>query len=74
MASLSAIQTILLHQKTTINSDLSRQLIQKLNILGTYLNSIQNAKTTIEKSQRLIDIVGMNNYQNTSQYESYDEL
>jgi tetratricopeptide (TPR) repeat protein len=68
MASLNAIQTILQQQHIDIKSDLSKQLIQKVNILGSYLNSLQNAVSTIKKSQRLIDITGIRNYQNKNQY------
>lgn len=40
MASLNAIQSLLQHNHVDIKSDLSKQLILKVNILGTYLNSL----------------------------------
>jgi preprotein translocase subunit SecA len=67
MASLNAIQAILA-QNNSFNSDLSRQLIQKTNILGSYLNSIQNSISVIKKSQRLIDIRGIKTYQRENEY------
>jgi hypothetical protein len=63
------MQTILQYQNADIKSDLSKQLIQKVNILGSYANSLQNAKSIIRKSQRLIDIIGIRNYQNTTPNE-----
>ncbi|EAS05901.2 helicase carboxy-terminal domain protein (macronuclear) [Tetrahymena thermophila SB210] len=68
MASLNAIQCILQQNNTDIKSDLSKQLIQKANILGTYSSSLQNAVSTIKKSQRLINITGIRNYQNEDEY------
>jgi len=40
MASLSAIQSLLQQNRVDIRSDLFKQLIQKVNILGTYSNSL----------------------------------
>ena len=68
MASLNAMQSILQQNHTDIKSDLSKQLIQKVNILGSYSSSLQNAVSTIKKSQRLIDITGIRNYQNKDEY------
>jgi hypothetical protein len=57
MASLNAIQALLQQNNIDITSDLSKQLIQKVNILGSYSNSLQSALFRIKKSQRLIDII-----------------
>lgn len=56
MASLNAVQALLQQCNKDIKSDLSKQLNQKVNILGSYLNSLQTAVSTITKSQRLINI------------------
>ena len=56
MVSLNAILAILQQSKVDLNTDLSKQIILKVNILGTYFNSIQTTSITINKSQRLIDV------------------
>jgi hypothetical protein len=53
------MQAILQQNKTNLKTDLSKQLIQKVNILGSYINSLQNSVSVITKSQRLIDIIGI---------------
>jgi hypothetical protein len=58
------MQIVLQRNNIDIKSDLSKQLIQKINILGSYLNSLQNMISVIKKSQRLIDIFSIRNYQN----------
>jgi hypothetical protein len=73
MVSLLAIQTILQQKHSYNGGDLSKQLIQKANILTSYSNSIQNAILCIRKSKRLIDIVGIKKYQNTTYNESSAE-
>lgn len=40
MASLNALQLVLQQLHIDIKSDLSKQLIQKINILGSYSNSV----------------------------------
>jgi hypothetical protein len=40
MASLNAMQSILQQNHPDIKSDLSKQLIQKINILGSYSNNL----------------------------------
>jgi hypothetical protein len=57
MASLYAIQALLQHNNIDFKSDLSQQLVKKVNILGSYSNSLQSAVYTIKKSLRLIDII-----------------
>ncbi|CAF4022221.1 unnamed protein product, partial [Rotaria sordida] len=54
MAVLTSIQTLLQQRCPNINTALSKQLIQKINILGTYCNSLENVVTVVRKSQRLI--------------------
>ncbi|CAF4179071.1 unnamed protein product, partial [Rotaria magnacalcarata] len=54
MAVLTSIQTLLQQRCSNINTALSKQLIQKVNILGTYCNSLENVVTVVRKSQRLI--------------------
>ena len=73
MASLNAVQVILQQQPhADINSDLSKQLVQKINILGSYVNNIQNIIYVIKKSQRLIDVVAIKVYQNSFQFKFSD--
>jgi hypothetical protein len=57
MASLNAIQALLQHNNIDIKSDLYQQLVKKVNILGSYSNSLQSSVYTIKKSLRLIDII-----------------
>ncbi|CAF3995055.1 unnamed protein product, partial [Rotaria sordida] len=57
MALLTSIQTLLQKRSSfNINSPLSKQLVQKLNILGSYCNSLENFVNVIRKSRRLIQI------------------
>lgn len=48
------------------SSDLSKQLIQKMNILGSYMNSIEANVDSIKRAQRRVDIIGLKTYQNTN--------
>ena len=68
MASLNAVLVLSQKDNTNLKTDLSKQLIQKLNILGSYANGLQNVVTIIKKSQRLIDIKGVTQYQNSFKY------
>ncbi|EAR95365.2 helicase carboxy-terminal domain protein (macronuclear) [Tetrahymena thermophila SB210] len=68
MALLNSMQFILQQSQADIKNDLSKQLIQKIQILDSYSNSLQNAVSTIKKSQRLIDITCIRNYQDKKQY------
>ncbi|CAF4827674.1 unnamed protein product, partial [Rotaria socialis] len=54
MAVLTSIQTLLQHRCSNMNTALSKQLIQKINILGTYCNSLENVVTVVRKSQRSV--------------------
>ncbi|CAF3851124.1 unnamed protein product [Rotaria sp. Silwood1] len=56
MALLTSIQTLLQKRSFNMNSPLSKQLIQKINILGSYCNSLENVVNVIRKSRRLIQI------------------
>ncbi|CAF4381932.1 unnamed protein product, partial [Rotaria magnacalcarata] len=62
MAVLTSIQTLLQQRCPNINTALSKQLIQKVNILGTYCNSLENIVTVVRKSQRLIQIKAIIDY------------
>ena len=55
-AALMSIQTLLQERCHSINTALSKQLMQKNNILCSYKDSLENAVTVIKKSQRLIQI------------------
>lgn len=74
---MAAINSMLfIHQQNHFDfkSDLSKQLIQKTNILGSYSNSLESAISTIKKSQRLIDITGVKHYQKDQQYDQSEEF
>ena len=57
-ASLLAQETLFSQQANSHTNDLSKKLMSKINILGSYMNSIQNNIAVIKRSQRLIDITG----------------
>ncbi|CAF4647183.1 unnamed protein product [Rotaria sp. Silwood2] len=64
MTLLTSIQTLLQKRSSNMNSPLSKQLIQKINILGSYCNSLENVVNVVRKSRRLIqitDIMGCKN-------------
>ncbi|CAF4453722.1 unnamed protein product, partial [Rotaria socialis] len=50
------------------------QLIQKINILGTYCNSLENVVTVVRKSQRLIQIKEIIDYPRRSVYTNETEV
>ncbi|CAF3207896.1 unnamed protein product, partial [Rotaria sp. Silwood2] len=56
IATLTTTKILLEQRYSHILTSLSKQLFQKVNILTTYMNSIERAITVIEKSQRLIQI------------------
>ncbi|CAF3841999.1 unnamed protein product [Rotaria sordida] len=62
MSALTVIQSFLQHRCQNMNTDLSKQLIQKYNILGSYCNSLENTVKIIKKSQRLIQITELVDY------------
>ncbi|CAF3845426.1 unnamed protein product [Rotaria sp. Silwood1] len=72
MSSLSAIQTLLQHRSSNANSLLSKQLLQKVNILGNYCTSIENTINTIRKSRRLIQIKEVIDCKSSTYNESQD--
>ena len=55
MSSLQAMLAMLKNQGT----DLYKQLVSKTNILGSYIRSVESNIAAIEKSERLIDITGI---------------
>ena len=69
IASISAIQILPAVSKNP-KSDLSKQLVRKVNILGLYSTSLQNSLLTLKKSQRLIDVVVSTVYQSEVQCTS----
>ncbi|CAF1334065.1 unnamed protein product [Rotaria sordida] len=66
MSALTVIQSFLQHRCQNTNTDLSKQLIQKYNILGSYCNSLENTVKIIKKSQRLIQITELQIYNTKS--------
>lgn len=55
IALLMAIQTNLVAQGIECTSALSKQFVQKISLLSTYLNSVQGIIATTQASRRLID-------------------
>lgn len=51
MASLNAIHVLLQHNHTDTNSDLSKQIIQKINILGSYTKGLENVLLIMKQSE-----------------------
>ncbi|CAF3327679.1 unnamed protein product, partial [Rotaria socialis] len=74
MAVLTSIQTLLQHRCPNMNTALSKQLIQKINILGTYCNSLENVVAVVRKSQRLIQIKEIIDYPRRSVYTNETEV
>ncbi|CAF1257950.1 unnamed protein product [Rotaria sp. Silwood1] len=62
ISTLTVIQSFLKHRCQNMNTDLSKQLMQKNNILSSYCNSLENAVNIIKKSQRLIQITELIDY------------
>ena len=61
------MQTLLQERCSHFRSALSKQLIEKDRILGNYMKSLENAITVIKKSQRLIQIMVINDCSQTTQ-------
>ena len=65
-AVLITMQTLLQERCSHFRSALSKQLIEKDRILGNYMKSLENAITVIKKSQRLIQIMVINDCSQTT--------
>ena len=74
IALLNASCGILQQQQINMESDLSKQLIQKINILGSYANSLKSAISAIKKSQRLLDVTKIRKDQDRSISESHFDV
>ncbi|CAF4075923.1 unnamed protein product [Rotaria sordida] len=61
IAALTTMTILLERRCSQISTALSKQLSQKINILTTYINSIERDIAVIEKSQRLIQITENSN-------------
>ena len=55
------------------DSALSKQLLEKHSILGSYYNAIKSASATILKAERLIDVLAEKRYQSYEQYREDGE-
>ncbi|CAF4625097.1 unnamed protein product [Rotaria sp. Silwood2] len=62
ISALTVIQSFLKHRCQNMNTDLSKQLMQKNHILSSYCNCLENAVNIIKKSQRLIQITELIDY------------
>ncbi|CAF4782954.1 unnamed protein product, partial [Rotaria sp. Silwood2] len=73
MAMLNSMQ-LLLEQKqpTFTDSELYKQLMTKVTILGTYLNSVQGNIGAIKKSLRLIDLIEIKQQSNSNVLEKIE--
>jgi preprotein translocase subunit SecA len=73
MAMLNSMQ-LLLEQKqpTFTGSELYKQLMTKVTILGTYLNSVQGNIGAIKKSLRLIDLIEIKQHSNNNVLEKIE--
>jgi superfamily II DNA or RNA helicase len=60
IALLTAVQSSIQILGLEASTALSKQLIQKISILGSYLNSVQSVINGVQASRRLVDVKGTN--------------
>ncbi|CAF3416542.1 unnamed protein product [Rotaria sp. Silwood2] len=65
MSILATMQILLEQRCPHIQTPLSKQLFQKINILTSYINSLEKAISIIEKSQRFIQITEISQHSTT---------
>jgi len=73
MNSILSLQMLLNKDPLEISSDLSRQLIEKVTILGSYKRSLETMISVITKSRRLIEVCSTTNYQSKTRYKNDGE-
>jgi len=72
-SALQAMLGLLQQQNVDMDSDLCKQIIEKMSILGQYANSVDQAIGIIHKSQRLIDVTLSDTYQSRTEYQTVGE-
>ncbi len=71
LAHTQALQVLMQEQHIALHSKLMQQLTQRINLIGSYVKSIESAVESIKRSQRLMTVTTRKHYQNKNSSKPY---